>query len=569
MKTFSITRILPFLCFASMTVSAIDLTFISPAEGEQFEAGSALIAPNIANGVPVIVATSERIPNGSQLEIYVNDGLVASYGPTSSGPSGNGLPWRAFRLAINSTGTKVFSARIVDGGNVADYTGPSVEMVETPVPSDVQTAEATNITLNRLQFNGAVDNRGNALNTYYFEYGTTTDYGSRSPAPAGYIQDPFKNAITEPLTPTIPLKGWALNLIPSTQYHYRLVVGRANSQQLEYGPDMVATTAANLPPVARDDIGVLTEGGVSRVYPISNDDDESGLSSSGTKIVATSAPAHGTVTIDESGNNPVFVYNADASFETIDEFTYTLRDPYGLEATARVVIRSLASHRAAVAGDYATIVPDGQRGPVGSVTMKVTKSGLYTGALTYRGAHFPFIGRITIDDDSFPTNDLFEFARPGFEPLRLTVGVFPNIYDAGVPYIVGILTDLNKEYELQEAPQLLPLGVQVPEAGQFNVGLPNPEAPAEGEAPVGLRAMKAVAKVAAAAAHPDATGKPQGHGFSIVKLTPRGQLRAAGRLGDNKPFATSARMRRDRKVQILSQCGWLNAAGYTACSASM
>ena len=84
----------------------------------------------------------------------------------------------------------------------------------------------------------------------------------------------------------------------------------------------------NRPPQAVDD--TLSAVGTGTVDALANDSDPDGDTFT---IVATGAPAHGSAHCSALG---ACDYDADAGYAGSDEFTYTARDPAGLEATATV-----------------------------------------------------------------------------------------------------------------------------------------------------------------------------------------------------------------------------------------
>jgi hypothetical protein len=77
------------------------------------------------------------------------------------------------------------------------------------------TTGASSVTSSGARLAGTVNPRGQAT-TYYFEYGTTRSYGSRTPVrPAG------SGTIARRVTATVG------GLAPRTRYHFRLVAGNA------------------------------------------------------------------------------------------------------------------------------------------------------------------------------------------------------------------------------------------------------------------------------------------------------------------------------------------------------
>jgi len=85
------------------------------------------------------------------------------------------------------------------------------------------------------------------------------------------------------------------------------------------------------PPLARDDIGIVTSAQPLRLSVLANDDEPDGEALS---IDSASAPLHGTVVID--GDD--LVYTTDPGNTASDSFTYTVSDITGLTATATVYV---------------------------------------------------------------------------------------------------------------------------------------------------------------------------------------------------------------------------------------
>jgi len=99
--------------------------------------------------------------------------------------------------------------------------GTAVPVVTTRAPSVVGESQAT--------LHGYVSPRGLAT-SYWFEYGTSTDYGSRAPVPEGSV-----GTTGQPVSETVALQADAA-------YHYRLVA--SNSDGTSYGADEAFATAA-------------------------------------------------------------------------------------------------------------------------------------------------------------------------------------------------------------------------------------------------------------------------------------------------------------------------------------
>jgi len=110
-----------------------------------------------------------------------------------------------------------------------------IKLFGTDQPPLVETGDANGIVRTGAVLNGTVN--PNSLTTMaYFEYGTTTDYGSASTSVAvgnGYLSEPVGIIIG--------------GLTDNTLYHYRLVA--TNAAGTSYGEDRTFTTAPN-PPLA-------------------------------------------------------------------------------------------------------------------------------------------------------------------------------------------------------------------------------------------------------------------------------------------------------------------------------
>jgi len=96
-------------------------------------------------------------------------------------------------------------------------------------PTAVTTA-ATNVAASTATLNGRVSPNG-IDTTYYFQYGTTTDYGSQTPTGAPVKGNKDKS-----------VKADVTGLTPSTAYHYRVVA--SSTAGTVNGADVTFTTAA-------------------------------------------------------------------------------------------------------------------------------------------------------------------------------------------------------------------------------------------------------------------------------------------------------------------------------------
>jgi PKD repeat protein len=93
----------------------------------------------------------------------------------------------------------------------------------------------------------------------------------------------------------------------------------------------IEVTAVNHAPEPLDD--TLDVEGTGAIDVLGNDSD---ADADPLRLVASGTPAHGSATCTPLG---ACLYTADADYEGVDEFTYKVRDPAGLEATAKVALQ--------------------------------------------------------------------------------------------------------------------------------------------------------------------------------------------------------------------------------------
>ena len=169
-------------------------------------------------------------PNGSSTTIYFQYGTTVSYGsnkiphqetlaqaPAISALQFQAYPWNTtyhFRIvASNGTGTS-------DGNDLTFTT--SVQQVPT-----AQTLSATSVTTTSAMLNSFVNPNG-ASTTIYFQYGTTTSYGSTTISGAiGTTSGNYGTSIS--------------GLSPNTLYHFRIVA--SNNGGMSSGSDLTFTTS--------------------------------------------------------------------------------------------------------------------------------------------------------------------------------------------------------------------------------------------------------------------------------------------------------------------------------------
>ena len=127
-------------------------------------------------------------PNGQATSWYFEYGTSTSYGTkTAAKSAGSGTS--AVKVAASLTGlrrTTTYHYRLV-ATNASGTTVGGDRSFSTSLAPSVRTGAAQDVGATTATLTGAVDRRGRATN-WYFEYGTSTGYGSRTPnrgAPSG------------------------------------------------------------------------------------------------------------------------------------------------------------------------------------------------------------------------------------------------------------------------------------------------------------------------------------------------------------------------------------------------
>ena len=164
------------------TVAATLVAGAALAGAARAAAPSATTGPATAVGATTATVTGSVNPGGQATTWYVEYGTSTTYGSqTSSVSAGSGSA--AVDVSANLTGLKdgtTYHYRVVaKNGTATDRGGDAV--FTTLVPPDVVTGAATAIGATAATLNGTVDPNGRAT-TYYFEYGASTGYGTKTSA---------------------------------------------------------------------------------------------------------------------------------------------------------------------------------------------------------------------------------------------------------------------------------------------------------------------------------------------------------------------------------------------------
>ena len=188
------------------TIDGADQVFstIGKPTGETKEATSISESGATLNGIVN--------PRGAETKYYFEYGTTESYGSkTAEVSAGSGITNLEESKAITGlSASTTYDFRIVATNSHGTFDGANKTFSTTGKPT-VETKEATNIGLTEATLHGIVNPRG-AETKYYFEYGTTESYGSKTAeasAGSGTINVEESKTIT--------------GLLENTKYHFRIV----------------------------------------------------------------------------------------------------------------------------------------------------------------------------------------------------------------------------------------------------------------------------------------------------------------------------------------------------------
>jgi hypothetical protein len=195
------------------------------------------IAPAGATGFATKIETKGATlhgivnPNGATTKYYFQYGTTESYGKTTAEESASSgtSDVEESKAITGLTGSTKYDFRIVTTNtNGTTYGLNQVFTTAAPVKPKVETKPASNVTETEATLNGTVNPEG-VETKYYFEYGETTSYGSKT-------AEVSAGSGTSTLEESKAITG----LTPDTPYHFRIVA--TNSEGVTaYGSDQVFT----------------------------------------------------------------------------------------------------------------------------------------------------------------------------------------------------------------------------------------------------------------------------------------------------------------------------------------
>jgi len=219
-------------------------------DGVIFELRSAtpIAATGLANSISTNSATLNGTVNpvGSATTYYFEYGPTASYGMrTESVGAGSGTSDIAVTAAVTDlTPATTYHFRVrASNSSGTSYGNDQTFTTLSDVPA-VATGSATSLTSSAATLNGTVNPCGDAT-TYYFEYGTTANYGMST-----------ENSSAGSGTNDIAVSANLTDLTPATTYHFR--VQASNSSGTSYGNDQTFITVTGEPEVTTGSATSLT-----------------------------------------------------------------------------------------------------------------------------------------------------------------------------------------------------------------------------------------------------------------------------------------------------------------------
>jgi len=199
--------------------------------------------PTATTGLATNITTSSATlngtlnPNGATSWYYFEYGTTSIYGSTTeSATAGAGTTSLSVNADISELElSSTYHYRLVGANSAGRNYGEDQTFVTSPSAPTVTTDSATAVLTDSATLNGTVNPNG-ANTTYYFEYGTSTSYGSTT-------------TVTElgSGTSTVSVNAVISGLELGATYHFRLVA--TNSLGTTNGDDQTFTTNALAPTV--------------------------------------------------------------------------------------------------------------------------------------------------------------------------------------------------------------------------------------------------------------------------------------------------------------------------------
>jgi hypothetical protein len=219
-------------------------------------------------------------PEGLPTGFHFDFGTTTAYGtivPIPDAPAGSGtIPVEVFVPITGLTACTTYHYRIFASNASGGAHGDDATFNTNCAPA-VTTLPVAPISATTGDFNGSVNPNGPAT-TYFYEYGTTTAYGTVTPTRSAGDG----NMAIEPLTE--PVSG----LTPETTYHVQLVA--TNSLGTTMGGDVSFTTPPQSGPGPTGPIGPVGPGGAAGATGAPGANGAAGVAGPAGPAGATGAP---------------------------------------------------------------------------------------------------------------------------------------------------------------------------------------------------------------------------------------------------------------------------------------
>ena len=356
-------------------------------------APTATTGPTTAVGASSATVTGSVNPGGKATTWYVEYGTSTSYGSqTSSTSAGSGSSSLNVSTSLSSlkSGT-TYHYRLV-ATNADGTTHGNDAVFTTLTPPDVVTGTASSITASSATLNGTVDANGRAT-TYYFEYGSSTSYGTKTAVKSA-------GSGTTPQSVATGISGLQIG----HTYHFRLVA--TSDAGTNAGKDSSFTTSS-APTVGTGDV---------------------------TSVTPTTAVLHGSVTPNGLATTWWFEFGLTTSYgsKTSNQSAGSGTSARAVSATARSLKTSSTYHYRLVAqnssgrtyGSDRTFSTAGAPSVLTGATQNITPdSAMVTGSLNPNGRSTTWwfdYGTTSAYGKSTPVKSAG--SKPGVQTVNTTLG---------------------------------------------------------------------------------------------------------------------------------------------------
>jgi hypothetical protein len=210
--------------------------------------------------------------------------------------NGNGFSYALTGLVPNHTYyCQAWADNSAGWGNGSAVAFTTASVQAAPL---VQTTAASSVTANSVVMNGTVNPNG-ATTSAYFQYGTTTSYGSTGQSVSG-------------IATTQNVQTALTGLAPNTTYHYRIVA--SNGSGTSYGSDTSFTTSAatvTVPNAPSNLSGTAASPAQVKLTWVDNSNNEAGFQVyrwNGTTWAQIGTVGSNVTTYTDSGRSPSTTY---------------------------------------------------------------------------------------------------------------------------------------------------------------------------------------------------------------------------------------------------------------------